>query len=104
MQLRVYTAENVTHELEIAKLEYLKSSIKVAGRRKIVIPKLLYWHMRDFSDDMESLLEWIHSQLPKHGLLKRVIKELLSSDFKMPLVKAIQIEPYDAEFCYMLPT
>lgn len=104
MQLRVYTAENVTHELEIAKTEYLESSIKVAGRRKIIIPKLLYWHMRDFADDMESLLEWVHSQLPKHGSLKRVIKELLSSDLKMPLLKAVEIEAYDAEFCYLLPT
>lgn len=105
MQLRVYTAENVTHELEIAKIEYLESSIKIAGRRKIVIPKLLYWHMRDFADDMESLLEWVHSQLPKHGSLKKVIKELLSSNskVKLPLLKAIEIEPYYAEFCYLLP-
>ncbi|KAJ3686741.1 hypothetical protein LUZ61_015905 [Rhynchospora tenuis] len=101
--LRVYTAENVTHELEMAKIEYLASSIKVAGRRKIVIPKLLYWHMRDFADDMESLLEWVHSQLPKHGSLKQVIKELLSTDLKTPILKAIEIEPYDAEFCYLLP-
>ncbi|KAJ4808867.1 hypothetical protein LUZ62_021433 [Rhynchospora pubera] len=101
--LRVYTAENVTHELEMAKIEYLESSIKVAGRRKIVIPKLLYWHMRDFADDIESLLEWVHSQLPKHGSLKQVIKELLNTDLKTPILKAIEIEPYDAEFCYLLP-
>nr|CAD1839714.1 unnamed protein product [Ananas comosus var. bracteatus] len=103
MQLRVYTAEDVANELERAKIEYLEASVKVVGKKKIIIPKLLYWHRRDFADDTESLVEWIYSQLPRSGTLKRTIKELLSGESKIPLLKMVHVDSYDAEFHYLLP-
>jgi hypothetical protein len=96
LQLRVYSAEDVSNELERAKVEYLEWSVRVAGRRQAVLPRLLHWHMRDFADDAASLLEWVHSQLPR-GALKRAVREVLAT--KMLL----EVEPYDADFCYMLP-
>jgi hypothetical protein len=96
LQLRVYSAEDVSNELERAKVEYLEWSVRVAGRRQAVLPRLLHWHMRDFADDAASLLEWVHSQLPR-GALKRAVREVLAN--KMLL----EVEPYDADFCYMLP-
>ncbi|XP_072959167.1 uncharacterized protein [Typha angustifolia] len=102
--LRVYTAEDVVDELEKAKVEYLEASVRITGKKKIIIPKHLHWHMRDFADDTESLLEWIYSQLPRSGSLKRVIKELLSGgSSKVPLSKMVEFENYDAEFHYLLP-
>ncbi|XP_020102477.1 uncharacterized protein LOC109720029 [Ananas comosus] len=101
--LRVYTAEDVANELERAKIEYLEASVKVVGKKKIIIPKLLYWHRRDFADDTESLVEWIYSQLPRSGTLKRTIKELLSGESKIPLLKMVHVDSYDAEFHYLLP-
>lgn len=103
MQLRVYTAEDVANELERAKIEYLEASVKVVGKKNIIIPKLLYWHRRDFADDTESLVEWIYSQLPRSGTLKRTIKELLSGESKTPLLKMVHVDSYDAEFHYLLP-
>lgn len=116
MQLRVYTAEEVSNELERAKVEYLEWTVRVAGRRQraVVVPKLLHWHMRDFADDDASLLEWVHSQLPRaSGPLRRAIREVLGANngggggrgpaTPAPAVKMVEVEPYDAEFCYMLP-
>jgi len=116
VQLRVYTAEDVSNELECAKLEYLESSVRVAGRKQraaVVVPKLLHWHMRDFADDAASLLEWVHSQLPRaSGPLRRAIREVLGANVSSsgsraatpgPAAKMVEVEPYDADFCYLLP-
>ncbi|KAG8053454.1 hypothetical protein GUJ93_ZPchr0001g31718 [Zizania palustris] len=110
--LRVYTAEDVSNELERAKVEYLESSVRAASKKKVVVPKLLHWHMRDFADDVASLLEWVYSQLPGgrsgsgsgSGQLKRTIRELLSAaGGKTAAAKAVEVEPYSAEFRYLLP-
>jgi hypothetical protein len=118
VQVRVYTAEEVSSELEEAKVEYLERCVRVvqaAGARRkktkasttIMLPKLLYWHMRCFADDVESLLEWVHSQLPRSTSaleLKRAIRDLLLHRDRPPVPeKMVEIEPYEAEFRYMLP-
>lgn len=102
MQLRVYTPDNIANEMERAKLEYLEASIGVTSRKKIVVPKLLQWHMRDFADEMESLLEWIYSQLPRSGSLKRLIMECLNGEAKTPISKMVEVQPYESEFRYLL--
>ncbi|KAK2637492.1 hypothetical protein Ddye_032284 [Dipteronia dyeriana] len=101
--LRVYTPEEIVNELERAKMEYLEASVGVTSKRKILVPKLLQWHMRDFADDMESLLEWIYSQLPRSGSLKRLMMECLNVDIKAPITKMVETQPYEAEFRYLLP-
>ncbi|KAE8768019.1 hypothetical protein D1007_60551 [Hordeum vulgare] len=115
--VRVYTAEEVSSELEAAKVEYLERCVRVAGARRkkarssaaaatIVLPKLLHWHMRCFADDVESLLEWVHSQLPRATRapeLKRAIRELLHRGRPPAPEKMVEIEPYDADFRYLLP-
>jgi hypothetical protein len=118
VQVRVYTAEEVSSELEAAKVEYLERCVRVVpasgARRKktkaaaaIVLPKILHWHMRCFADDVESLLEWVHSHLPRSTSaleLKRAIRDLLLHRDTTPAPeKMVEIEPYDAEFRYLLP-
>ncbi|KAL9418433.1 hypothetical protein AB3S75_036402 [Citrus x aurantiifolia] len=101
--LRVYTPREVANELERAKVEYLEASVGVTSKRKILVPKLLKWHMKDFSDDMESLLEWIYSQLPRSGSLKRLIMECREGEMKIPVSKMVETQPYESEFRYLLP-
>ncbi|KAL3521109.1 hypothetical protein ACH5RR_019258 [Cinchona calisaya] len=100
--LRIYTPDEVVNELEKAKVEYLEAAVGVTSKKKILLPKLMQWHMSDFADSMESLLEWIYSQLPQSGSLKRLIMECLNGDRKSPLAKMIEIQPYNFEFRYVL--
>ncbi|KAJ0705096.1 putative ternary complex factor MIP1, leucine-zipper [Helianthus annuus] len=102
--LRVYTAEDIVNELARARLEYLDASVGVISKKKIMVPKLLHWHMKDFADDLESLLEWIYSQLPQSGSLKRLIMECLNGETKSNPAKMIEIQPYVYEFRYLLPS
>ncbi|KAI3850828.1 hypothetical protein MKX03_034871 [Papaver bracteatum] len=99
--LRIYT-EDVVNELGRAKTEYLQASIGVTSRKRIVVPKLLHWYMQDFADDMESLLEWIYSQLPQSGPLKRLIMECLNGETKNQNITLVKIHPYKSEFRYLL--
>ena len=59
--------------------------------------------MQDFADDMESLIEWIYSQLTPNGILKRALMECLYEDRKVPTGKMVEIVPYQYEFQYLLP-
>ncbi|KAL5710775.1 hypothetical protein ACHQM5_021300 [Ranunculus cassubicifolius] len=101
--LRIYTAEDVMNELSKAKAEYLEASIGVTSKKKILVPKLLHWHMEDFADNMESLLEWIYSQLPRLGSVNRLIMECLNGEMRTPITKKVEIQSYESEFRYLLP-
>lgn len=103
LQLRVYTSDEVVNQLGRAKVEYLEASVGITNKRKIIVPKLLEWHMHDFADEMESLLEWIYSQLPRSGSLKRATMESLIRETKYPMSKMVEIQPYESEFRYLLP-
>ncbi|XP_073305462.1 uncharacterized protein [Primulina huaijiensis] len=101
--LRFYTPDEVMNELEKAKIEYLEASVGITSKKKISVPKLLHWQMKDFADDMESLLEWIYSQLPQTSSLKRQIMESLDGETQSPTQKLAEIQPYVSEFRYLLP-
>ncbi|KAL8470497.1 hypothetical protein ACS0TY_033118 [Phlomoides rotata] len=101
--LRVYTADEVMNELEKAKVEYLEASVGITSRKKISVPKLVHWHMKDFADDVESLLEWIYSQLPYTSSLKRLMIECLNGETQSPSQKLIEIQSYASEFRYLIP-
>ncbi|KAH0694409.1 hypothetical protein KY285_021506 [Solanum tuberosum] len=99
--VRVYTAENIENELQVAKKEYLQASVGVSTSKKLVaIPKLLDWYLLDFAKDLESLLDWICLQLPnEHG--KEAIN-CLERKNNEPLSNVLQIVPYEFSFRYLL--
>ncbi|KAG2309363.1 hypothetical protein Bca52824_029111 [Brassica carinata] len=100
--LRVYSADEVVNDLGRARVEYLEASVGVSSKKKIIVPQLLQWHMKDFADDIESLLEWIYSQLPRSGSLKAMVMECLKRKVKVPLAKMVEIQTYGHEFRYLL--
>ncbi|XP_052204934.1 uncharacterized protein LOC127809841 isoform X2 [Diospyros lotus] len=104
--LRIYTAKEVANELGRAKVEYLEAAVGViTSKRKLVVPKLLEWHMKDFADDLDSLLEWIYSQLPPSASLKRLMMDCLclSAAKSLSAKTGVDVQPYDSEFRYLLP-
>ncbi|KAF3676669.1 Calcium-dependent lipid-binding family protein isoform 1 [Capsicum annuum] len=90
--LRIYTPDEVANELERAKMAYLEASVGVTSKKKIMVPKLMQWHMKDFADDMESLVEWMYSQLASCCSLKKSMMDCLGAGEKKSLSIAKMIE------------
>lgn len=63
----------------------IRSLRGVLSKKKIVVLQLLQWHMKDVTDDNESLKEWIYSKLSRSGTMvmgrfKRNIKSVYSKN------------------------
>jgi len=105
MQVRIYTADGVTTELEKSKLDYLQASILATSTKRIGFPELLLINMLDFAADIESLVEWVCSQLPTSGTLRKSMVDCFRGHSNTNSVKASTIVekiPYDYEFQYLL--
>ncbi|KAL9244161.1 hypothetical protein vseg_017965 [Gypsophila vaccaria] len=98
--VRIYTANNVENELEVAKREYLHAAVSISENNKLIIPKLLDWYLLDFAKDLESLLDWICLQLPNEHR-KQALKCLERSKDD-PISQTVQIIPYEFSFRYLL--
>ncbi|GFP94534.1 hypothetical protein PHJA_001597800 [Phtheirospermum japonicum] len=97
--VRVYTASHVENELEIAKRDYLQAAVGISSTKRVIaIPKLLDWYLLDFAKDLDSLLDWICLQLPPE-LGKEAIK---CRD--EPLLRSLEIMPYEFSFRYLFHT
>ncbi|KAJ8423259.1 hypothetical protein Cgig2_003071 [Carnegiea gigantea] len=105
--VRIYTAEGIISELEKSKLEYLQASILVTSSKKIGLPELLIQNMRDFAEDIDSLVEWVCNQLPTSGSLRKSIVECFRSQNSINSGRSsssINVEnlSYNFEFQYLL--
>ncbi|KAF3793923.1 hypothetical protein EJ110_NYTH08868 [Nymphaea thermarum] len=101
--VRVYTANKVEDELEVAKREYLQAAVGISSKNnKLVIPKLLDWYLLDFAKDVDSLLDWICLQLP--SVSRKEAVKCLERGRKESLSHAVQIMPYEFSFRYLLAT
>lgn len=101
MQVKVYTAEGVTAELERSKLEYLQASIIVTSTKRIAIPELLLRNMFDFGKDVGSLLEWLCHQLPASGSLRKSIVDCFRRVHGGKSSAVVEMIPYEYEFQYL---
>ncbi|XP_027909636.1 uncharacterized protein LOC114168868 isoform X2 [Vigna unguiculata] len=103
--VRIYTADGVTTELEKSKLDYLQASILATSTKRIGFPELLLMNMLDFAADIESLVEWVCSQLPTSGTLRKSMVDCFRGHNNTNSVKVSTIVekiPYDYEFQYLL--
>lgn len=97
--VRVYTAADVEKELEVAKKEYLQAAVGVTTKKKLLLPKLLDWYLRDFAKDVESLLDWICLQLP-NSLRDQVVECLQRGKDEM-VSQLIEVMPYEFDFRFL---
>ncbi|XP_019188953.1 PREDICTED: uncharacterized protein LOC109183317 isoform X2 [Ipomoea nil] len=101
--VKIYTAEGVSAELEKSKLEYLQASIIVTNTKKIALPELLLRNMRDFAQDLDSLLDWVCQQLPTSGSLRKSIVDCFRGVHGAAKSSAIVEKiPYEFDFQYLL--
>lgn len=102
MQVRIFTADGVTAELEKAKLDYLQASILATSTKKIAFPELLLRNMLDFAVDIDSLVEWVCNQLPTSGTLRKSMVECFRGHGNVKASTIVEKIPYDYEFQYLL--
>lgn len=100
--MKIYTADGVTAELERSKLEYLQAAIMVTNTKRIALPELLIRNMRDFGQDMGSLMEWLCHQLPTSGSLRKSIVDCFRGLHGGKASAVVEKIPYEFEFQYLL--
>lgn len=100
--VRIYTADGVTAELEKSKLDYLQASILATSTKRIGFPELFLRNMLDFAVDTDSLVEWVCSQLPTSGTLRKSMVDCFRSHSNVKPSTIVEKIPYDYEFQYLL--
>ncbi|XP_022714663.1 uncharacterized protein LOC111274346 isoform X3 [Durio zibethinus] len=63
--IRIFTAKNVREELEEAQRDFIRASVGVSSKGKLLVPKLLHCFTKGFVDD-SNLAVWISHYLPPH--------------------------------------
>ncbi|MQL70366.1 hypothetical protein Taro_002671, partial [Colocasia esculenta] len=94
--VRLYTSKNVLKELEIAKDEYVQSSVSVHKEAKITLPKILQYYAKDASMDLSSILEMVHSCMPE--IPQKTIQRFIQGRTE----KYVEWLPYKSNFKYTI--
>ncbi|XP_010933651.1 uncharacterized protein [Elaeis guineensis] len=97
--LRVYTAKNVTDELEKAKKEFLQANVVVKKSRKIFLPKILDRYAKETCIGSDDLLIWVSQNIDKK--LQESIQKCIDSKNKRKASQVIEWLPYSTRFHYV---
>ncbi|KAG0463233.1 hypothetical protein HPP92_021709 [Vanilla planifolia] len=63
--VRVYTAKYIMQELAVARKEFIQANVKVQENKKITLPKILYYYMKDMCFEVSKFLEMVIEQMPE---------------------------------------
>ncbi|OMO73860.1 hypothetical protein COLO4_26817 [Corchorus olitorius] len=97
--VRIYSAKNVREELEEAQRDFIRASVGVSSKGKLLVPKLLHCFAKGFVDD-SNLAVWISHYLPPH---QAAFVEQCISQRRQSLLgsRNCGILPFDSRFRYL---
>ncbi|OMO83279.1 hypothetical protein CCACVL1_11460 [Corchorus capsularis] len=97
--VRIYTPKNVREELEEAQRDFIRASVGVSSKGKLLVPKLLHCFAKGFVDD-SNLAVWISHYLPPH---QAAFVEQCISQRRQSLLgsRNCGILPFDSRFRYL---
>ncbi|GMI81963.1 hypothetical protein like AT3G13000 [Hibiscus trionum] len=97
--VRIYTASNVREELEEAQRDFIRASVGVSSKGKLLVPKLLHCFAKGFVDD-SNLAVWISHYLPPN---QAAFVEQCISQRRQSLLgsRNCGILPFDSRFRYL---
>ncbi|XP_059640098.1 uncharacterized protein LOC132282439 isoform X2 [Cornus florida] len=97
--IRIYTAENVREELQEAQEDFIRASVGVSSKGKLLVPKMLHCYAKGFVDDAK-LAVWISQYLPPH---QAAFVEQCMSKRRQSLLGSCNcgILPFDSRFRYL---
>ncbi|XP_014510525.1 uncharacterized protein LOC106769425 [Vigna radiata var. radiata] len=97
--LKVYSATNISEELNIAKREFLQANVIVKRSRKVFLPKLLERFSREASISIDDLFGWVMESVDKK-LRDSMQKCLDPKSIKKPS-QIIEWLPFSSRFRYV---
>ncbi|XP_021681933.2 uncharacterized protein LOC110665930 isoform X3 [Hevea brasiliensis] len=97
--VRVYTAKNVMEELQEAQHDFIRASVGVSNKGKLLVPKMLHCFAKGFVDD-SNLAVWISHYLPSS---QAALVEHCISQRRQNLLGSHNcgILPFDSRFRYL---
>lgn len=97
--VRIYTAKNVKEELQEAQHDFIRASVGVSNKGRLLVPKMLHCFARGFVDDA-NLAVWISHYLPPH---QAAFVEQCMSQRRQSLLgsRNCGILPFDSHFRYL---
>ncbi|XP_010278421.1 PREDICTED: uncharacterized protein LOC104612629 isoform X2 [Nelumbo nucifera] len=97
--VRIYTAKNVKEELKEAQRDFIRASVGVSSKGKLLVPKMLHCFARGFVDD-SNLAVWICRYLPPN---QAAFVEQCMSHRRQSFLgsRNCGILPFDSRFRYL---
>lgn len=97
--VRIYTAENVRDQLQEAQRDFIRASVGVSIKGKLLVPKMLHCFARNSVDDAK-LAVWILHYLPPNQAA--FVEKCISKRRQSLLVsRNCGILPFDSRFRYL---
>ncbi|KAL6996067.1 hypothetical protein U1Q18_006203 [Sarracenia purpurea var. burkii] len=97
--VRIYTASNVMEELQEAQRDFIRASVGVSSKGRLLVPKMLHCFAKGFIDDA-NLAVWISHYLPPHQAA--FVEECISKRRQCLLSsRNCGILPFDSRFRYL---
>ncbi|KAF5452864.1 hypothetical protein F2P56_027822 [Juglans regia] len=97
--VRIYTAKNVREELQEAQRDFIRASVGISSKGRLLVPKMLHCFAKAFVDDA-NLAVWILHYLPPH---QAAFVEQCISQRRQSLLgsRNCGIIPFDSRFRYL---
>ncbi|KAE9620409.1 putative ternary complex factor MIP1, leucine-zipper [Lupinus albus] len=94
--VRLYTSKRVLEELELAKEEYIKSTITITKEHKLVLPKIVDSFAKNSGLEASDLMEIVNPYLPDSQ--RKSIRKFQSK----ASWKGIELAPHNFNFHYLI--
>ncbi|KAG5028318.1 hypothetical protein HKD37_05G012402 [Glycine soja] len=97
--LKVYSASNISEELNIAKREFLQANVIVKKSRKVFLPKLVERFSREASISVDDLFGWVMESVDRK--LRDSMQKCLNPKSSQKPSQIIEWLPYSSRFRYV---
>lgn len=99
LQLKVYSASNISEELNISKREFLQANVIVKKSRKVFLPKLVERFSREASISIDDIFGWVKESVDKK--LHDSMQKCLNPKSSQKPSQIIEWLPYSSRFRYV---
>ncbi|KNA10678.1 hypothetical protein SOVF_142020 [Spinacia oleracea] len=97
--IQVFTAKNVRDELEAAQRDFIRASVGVSSKGKLLVPKMLHCFSRNNVDDSK-LAQWISRYLPQEQAAF-IEQHITQKRQKLFGSRNCGVLPFDSRFRYL---